>query len=439
MYTLKGFATHGLFANNTPGQVNAIGELSTDSRTYSTEIGSYTDAANAPSVTLWSFLSATNGTVQVVDPSLATRVIAIANWFYNQTIQNAGQLFADQLLAGALAQFAATANTFASGVMVTDGTHWVPEWVSWTDVANPGSFIRIWFVDTSFQSQYDEFAFVFVPPITPLDDFFKPAAQVLAEVQAVTQTEVFTAIQTAKGQNPETLLINQSYNYNDPTNPANLIPTNWVSILYGLAGNTVDAQDNALEAYILANTSHTRDEWVAIFPDIFKRTEFTMIPQWQNIAIPARLNGGPGIYSPATNLTEALALLPQFASYPLAHINANGAVMGHPYKSLSILSIGSDQNRNNMFALTDVFPDLIMVSSTSTDFARMSQATQTFLLALASMLLVAETMTQYSSIPLGFTKLIRNGTLYLVYNYETIDFLVAAKSNTQFATPNSTL
>lgn len=439
MYTLKGFATHGLFANNTPGQVNAIGELSTDSRTYSTEIGSYTDTTNAPNITLWSFLSATDGVAQAVDPSLATRVIAIANWFYNQTIQNAGQQYADQLLEGALTQFAATANTFASGTMVTDGTHWVPEWVSWTDTANPGSFIRIWFADASFQTEYDEFSFVIVPPITPLDDFFKTAANVLTEVNAVTQTQVFSNIQAAKGQNPETLLINQSYNYNDPTNPANLIPTNWVLILYGLAGDNVDAMSNALEAYILANSSHTQAEWAVIFPDIFKRTEFTIVPQWQNIAIADRINGPAGIYSPATNLTEALALLPQFASYPSAHINAHGAVMGHPYKSLSILSIGSDQNRSSEFALTDVFPDLISVSSTNTDFARMSQTTQTFLTALATMLLVAETMTQYSSIPLGFTKLLRNGTLYIVYNYQNIDYLVAAKSNTQFATANSTL
>ena len=50
-----------------------------------------------------------------------------------------------------------------------------------------------------------------------------------------------------------------------------------------------------------------------------------------------------------------------------------------------------------------------------------------------TMLLVAESMTQYSSIPLGYTKLIRNNILYLVYNYQTIDYLVAAKSNSQFA------
>ena len=433
MYTLKGFASHALFANNTPGQVNAVGELSTVSRTYSREIGIYTDAANNPNVTLWSFLSATDGTAQVVDPDLAKRVLTICSWFYNQTIQNAGQLYIDQLLEGALTQFAASANTFAAGTMVTDGTRWMPEWVSWTDVANPGSFIRIWFADANFQNEYDEFAFVIVPPITPLDDFFKAASSVQAEVSAVTKPQLFLNIQAAKANNPETDIIVQSYDWHDPAGTGTLISTDWTLILYGMAGDNVDSMSDALEAYILANSSHTRDEWINVFPDIFKRTEFVFVPRWNKQAIPDRATGQAGIYSPVTNLTDALALLPQFASYPSAHINAHGTVMGHPYKSLSIAMIGSDQNRNNMFEITDVFPDLISVSSTNTDFARMSQATQTFLTALATMLLVAESMTQYSSIPLGYTKLMRNGILYLVYNYETIDFLVAAKSNTQFA------
>lgn len=435
MYTLKGFAIHGLFANNTPGQVNPIGEISTDSRTYSQEVGSYGDAVNAPSLTLLSFLSSTDGTAQAIDPDLATRTIAICNWIYNQTINNAGQQFADQMLTALLTEFQTTANTFASGDMITDGVHWMPEWVSWTDVASPGSFIRIWFADASFQGQYDEFSFAIVPPITPLDDFFKAASAVATEVAAVTQTQVFQNIQAAKGQNPETLLINQEFNYNDPTNPANLIPTNWAIILYGAAGDNVDSISDALEAYILANSSHTQAEWVTIFPDIFKRTEFTIIPQWQNYAIPNR-QVGPGIYSPIANLTDALAVLPQFASYPTAHINAHGAVMGNPYKSLSILSIGSDQNRDNDFELIDVFPDLIAVSTTSTDFNRMSQYTQTWLNAFAQMLVTAESMTQFSSIPIGMTKLIRNGILYLVFNYDTIDYLVAARSNTFFQTTN---
>jgi hypothetical protein len=436
MYTLKGFATHGLFANNTPGTTNAIGEISTFSRTYSQEVGEYVDQTNASNLTLLSFLSATDGTAQVVESGLATRVLQICAWFYNQTLQNAGQLYADQLLAGALTQFQTVANTFQSGAMVTDGTHWVPEWVSWTDLQNPGSFIRIWLADASFQSQYDEFTIVIVPPITPLDDFFKAASSVLAEVNAVTLPQLMLNINTAKNGHPESDIITMVYDWNDPNNSANLIPTNWTIILYGMAGDNVDSISDALEAYILANSSHSRSDWVEIFPDIFKRTEFTMVPLWQNVAIAGRASGSSdasAVYSPIANLTAALALLPQFASYPSAHINAHGTVMGHPYKSLQVGVIGSDQNRNSWFELTQVFPDLINVSSTSTDFARMSQATQTFLQALAVMIQTAETMTQYSSIPLGYTKLIRNSVLYIVYNYETIDFLVAAKSNSQFS------
>ena len=435
MYTLKGFVPHGLFANNTPNTTNPIGEISTESRTYSQDVGEYVDNVNAPNLTLLSFLSANDGTPQVVDPGLATRVLQISAWFYNQTLQHAGQQYADQLLAGVLNQFQSVANTFQCGNIVTDGTHWMPEWVSWTDLANPGSFIRIWFSDASFQSEYDEFTILIVPPITPLDDFFKAASAVQAEVSAVTQTQLFLNINAEKAGHPESDIISMSYNWNDPVNIGNLIPTNWTIIIYGMAGDNVDSISDALEAYILGNSADTRDDWVKIFPDIFKRTEFTLVPNWQNVAIPGRASGSAdasAVYSPVANLTATLALLPQFASYPSAHINAHGTVMAHPWKSLQVGVIGSDQNRQNKFELTNVFPDLIAVSSTSTDFARMSQYTQTFLQKLAVMISAAETMTQYSSIPLDSTKLLRNGVLYIVCNYDTIDYLVAAKSNSQF-------
>jgi hypothetical protein len=45
------------------------------------------------------------------------------------------------------------------------------------------------------------------------------------------------------------------------------------------------------------------------------------------------------------------------------------------------------------------------------------------------MLVIAETMTTDTTIPRTMTALTRNGILYLVQNYNNIDYLVAVKSN----------
>jgi hypothetical protein len=59
----------------------------------------------------------------------------------------------------------------------------------------------------------------------------------------------------------------------------------------------------------------------------------------------------------------------------------------------------------------------------------MSADTKTWLYLLADMLVVAETMTAYSSLPLGMTRVTRNGILYLVASFKSVNYLLAAKSN----------
>ncbi len=186
---------------------------------------------------------------------------------------------------------------------------------------------------------------------------------------------------------------------------------------------------DALQDYILTHSTRTRDQWKAILPDVFRRTEFTILPMWDQYAIPNRTVEA-GIYSSIANLQHALAFIKQVATgYPEAHINANAAVVAHPYKALQFLVVGSADNRDDLFELVDVFPDYIPVASTSLDFNRMSQNTQSWALLLMSMLLEAEHMGEYTSVPVGMTRLHRGGRLFLVKSFGNINYLVAAKKN----------
>ena len=154
-----------------------------------------------------------------------------------------------------------------------------------------------------------------------------------------------------------------------------------------------------------------------------------LIPLWNQYAIPNRQLEA-GIYSPITNLKSALALIKQVvASYPSAHIDDHTQLLAHPYKSLAMLSIGSADNRNDWFSLTDVHSDYIAVSSTSVDFKRQSADTQHWSLFLASALIEAEKVGKFTSVPIGMTKVTRDGILYVVIRHGNINSLVAAKSS----------
>jgi hypothetical protein len=440
MYSLKGFISNDVFADNAPGVVAPIGELSTQSSTYSLNKSYYTQEAY-PDLTFVSFLSQDpdKGTVGV-PAGLITQVLQIAGWVFAQTqaVPNPGQIAASTILAGLLNQFQTSAQNFTCGDMVTDGTYWVPEWLQWENTTDStygsiatgkDNLIKIWFADASFKAEYDEYSIVVVPPMADLDNFFTTSSNVQAELNAQTYVKTLTLVQAAKGDNPESILDALSFNYIDPALPTNTIPTNWTVLIYGQAGNNIDAIANAIIDYVLANSAHTQAEWTEILPDLFKRTEFTLIPMYDQYGIPNR-NQVSGIYSPVANPSRVLAMMTQVASsYPKAHINSNCCVQTYPYKSVALISCGSPNNKNSAFQIEQVFPDMLAVPSQSLDFARMSTDTQNFMLLLGQMLAAAESLTQYGNVPAGMTKLTRNGVLYLVATYEGINYLMVAKSN----------
>lgn len=432
MYVLKAFATNSRFIDNDTDVVHPIGELSPTCMTFSRDIGYYRVAstpAQTEGATVLTFMSKNDGVREPLSLVRRDHVLGIVGWIYNNTLNTSGQIFADEFLEDMITEFAADIENIQCGEIVTDGQYWIPEWVSWKRKNDGDNYFRIWFAEESFRTKYDEYEITIVPPLKPLNDFFKVGLEVENQLKARTVPQLIEQIQAARDNHPETILTTMQFKYHDPNTETRRIETDWTMLIYGPAGNNVDSIKDALVEYILANSTHLRPEWAEILPDIFKRTEFVLLPLMNQYAIPNRTLVA-GLYSPIVNLASAESTIQPFASeYPLAHIKTHLTAMGHPYKSVAILSVSSPENRDGLYKLTDVFPDLIMVSSTSQDFNRMTEATRKWAEYLAEMLIVAESMSQYSDIPAGMTRLIRNGKLYLVKNYDNIHYLVAAKSN----------
>ena len=432
MYTLKAFATNSLFIKNIPNTVSAIGEISTQSLTYARNKGYYSSNLDT-NIDLITFTSDKSGAPYVLSQDLVDQIISICNFIYNAATASGAQLYADVLLDNLLNTFDTIANTFNCGNIITAGTVSIPEWISFSSLntaeIGDNSQIKIWFCDDSFQIEYDYYEIVVVPPLTPLDTFFTNTTNILNVLNSNVLTVVMENIQTAKNKYPESVIIASDYNFNDPINIGNLIPTAWYLIIYGIAGTDVDVMKNELVNYIMSNTTHTQPQWTLLFPDIFKNTEFIIVPNWDQYSIP-NMTLQAGIYSPNAVMSKALTLLTNSVNaYPAMHITANADIVAQPYKSLSLFTIGNINNTNNIYNITNMYPDFINVPSTSIDFARMSQNTQNFANLLVTMLVIAETMTKFSTIPTGMTKVTRNNILYLVSKFNNIDYLVASKGS----------
>lgn len=431
MYTLNGFTNVAPFAINRVGVIAPIGELSTQSQTYSREIGQY-QSKTYPDVLLFSFLSTNDTTAIEVPAAIATQVLKFSQWLYNRTIAGQASNDRDQILQDILTAYQAEANSFDCGQVkfTEDKRYALPEWLSWKHNTYGGgaNFIKIYFSDASFRSQYDKFQIIPVYPFLPVDDFFLGPEKVVPKLTGRSNEQLTLDIETAKAGYPETVMWGGSFDYVSPLDGTKT-PANFNAMIHGASGNTIDNVKDAITTAILKVSKKNRDEWIKILPDLFKRTEFILTPRWDLFAMPDSAQQ-TGVHSPVQDFNSQLTIAKQTAvGYTAAHVQANLQSTTSYYKSLSMLVVGGPENRDNKFKFKDYFKDYIVVAPQSNDYSRMVKYTTDWILMIQEMMIVAEEMTEFSDVPRGMTRLMRNGIMYVVKSYDKIQYLVAAKWN----------
>lgn len=432
MYQFKGFASLSSLASNTADAVAPIGELGATSATFAKDVKLY--ASPTTEVVLHGFSSKSSLSGKITAPDLIVRkATSICDWVETrQKAILAGETTQDFRQA-LIQQFGSTCSSITCGdAVIASNGHPYPTWVTWKslDYVADDNLNTVWFSDEFFRRQYDEYEIVVVPPLSNVETFFGTYSDATAVLNARTYAQLFGDITTARSGYPETILTSQEFDFINPLNVTVAYPTNWTFLIYGPRGNDSDAIKSALISYIQSKSARNLNLWRTIFPDIFRSTEFVMIPKWNQYAI-SEMSLQAGIYSPMLNLKDELVYLKRIiADYPASHVEQYATAMGYPYRSMVMSVVGNPDNRGNKYKLTDFFPDLISVTSTSLDFNRMSSLTQGFLSRLAELVYLAETATLYSDIPTMFKKTTRSGILYLSMNYNNISFLVSTKKTT---------
>lgn len=429
MQKIKGFISIKTLINNAIGIVSPLGETTTYASTFSKERGEYFDAS-APEISLITTYSADeSGNPTTLQTTIATHILTVAKWVinYGRTTQNT--FTPSELRNALLISFPGSIVNPQCGLTDTNGDISLPQWVSWENNNNGNYQIKIWFSNAAFVQQYDESDIVVIPPVDNVNVFFNEPAALQTLVNSRTVGQFNDKVVLARNKNPETVTRVMTFNYTGIANTAITFPTNWYVLVYGAAGDNNDSIRNAIINYILANSNYSRTQWQAILPDLFKQTEFTMLPRWDKYAIP-NMTLKAGMYSPLVNAGEAITFAKaKINNYPQLHIEQKTTVLSNPFKSLQLVVVGGNDNINSKFLLSDFFPDYISENTDSVDFSRMSVSTQNFCLMLNELLIEAERATDYSDIPLTMRKVTRNGILYISQYYENVLYLVAARKN----------
>lgn len=430
MYILKGFNRIRPLINNSPTVVAPLGELGPLGFTFAKE-KTHHSLADKPAMELISFTSTSNGAMTTPSDSYVSTTLEMLDWIYITAV--AGNFDSEQLTFQQhfLTEFGGDISLLEIGTMVSNTRIFLPEYIKVKLENDPigDNEATIWFSDSAFQSQYNDFEIVFVNNFGRLDDFFDSYQNVNTMVRQIDLTKTLQDAQASSDKYPYTAIRSDMFEWVDPTDRNRKIPVFFVFLIYSLAGDNIDAVKEALIAFLLANSTKTRDQWAVIFPDLFTSTEMILAPFWKNYAVP-NLTPTSGLYSSNTHLDAGPAMALRAVrgkGYTNEYILSVGNVVSTSYKGLHLVAVGGPDNRDGMTMFSKLFPDYINIESKSPDFSRMSPFTRDFVLMMIELLKNAETMI--NNTPPGYTRVVRDGIIYLVKSYQRIQFLVPIKSN----------
>lgn len=433
MKVLKGFVTIQHLLSNAPGVVSPIGELSPWGMTYSREVGEYTrtDTPGYRLLSMYSYNTA-SGPIQA-DAVMVRAALLLAKNAVAFCTANPKPYSSSALLAYLQTELFDKATDISFGPFVHGTTIGLPEWIS-CKTSDGADSVKIWLADDAFCSQYDESKITVVAPFISLDTFFGSFTSVSQKISKITMPEMVERIQDAKQEKPETFVRSLNFDYVNPTDITRRVPVTWSVLINGVSGDNIDSIKDALVDYILTNTTKTRAEWEAIFPDIFKRTEFVLLPRWDKMSV-QNLTLISGLYSSMMKPRECLTFAKtHIGFYPDTHIDNNMVIMPFDYKAVVLLAVGGPDNQSAKAYLPDVFPDYLPVPNTSLDFSRMKTYTQDWVTLLGGLLVVAESATEFSSLPQKIRRVFRDNKLYVSAVYDNVSYLVATRSSYNLST-----
>ena len=412
MTPLYGFIQLGNFVDNTKDKVALFGEISEDARSYAIETSKYRNDSQ-DGVELISFRNrglVSNPVADAHTQADANHVIEIAYWISQESLK--GFITSDKtvFLSNLTAAYGSKITHIACGTILNASGVYMPEWVSWSRIEQvngspvAGLPVKIWFSDDSFRRQYSGYDIMVVPPVETLDSLFGGRVEVKQLLTSRTLSQTLALVETKV-----------------------TVPSAWTVAVWGAAGNNPDVIRGELVDYILARSEHSRTDWEAILPDLFISTEFLVVPNWDQYAIPNKTMDA-GLYSPALKVGDGLSLAKKgMPTYADAHLTSYLRYATHPYRSLGFLVCGGNRNRDKVYDFYEKFKDYIALASTHVDFNRIDPVTQHWMLLFAEAIQHAEVITEYSDVPQGFSRLKRNGLIYVAFSYEKVQYLVLTK------------
>lgn len=432
MNSIKGFSSLPSLADNSPGQIALFGELSTVSETFSRYKSNYANPALYPGVEFIGFTTKNDiGSQITLNGTVSGHILQVMHWVYGQYNASAIPSNANKatFINSLVAEFPDMTLVSINEILNGSLSQRMPDYIQWTfSDGGTDNSIKVWFSNSRFESQYDDYEIIVIPPVSVINQLNSNTAVVAALVAARTISEFTTQLAIANGGIPQTLIANLPLVWNDPVTVGATMTTNWSAVIYGAAGNDNDKIKAAVREYIANNSVLT--VWPTIYPALYAENEFIVIPMWVDIASPES-GLDVAMYRAATKaglvFSRATTHVPSSYGSAIAlplFLNSNLEVASAFWRSINFLVVGNPNNMGGVYSFNQKFPDYMNLQPSSTDWGRLSVLTRNFIVKLNDALEKALTLTQISAVPVGYSRVVKSSKVYLSFTYGGFNYLV---------------
>lgn len=418
---IKGFVTCDPFIDNALGAVSPLYELSDIALTYSTTKQQYYSASD-PIYSLYVFSHVDAGALSQTE---SDRVIDVVKSFVMFATQSSHLITKQQLIVNfvnnynTLNQVQLTNLTFSSYVQAGDTVGC--DYMHFTVL---GIECSIWLNDASFRGFYPDYEIGIVLPFVEFASVVQNGSEMLASIAAFNLVDFNKRVEQAKQNKPTTYvrIINIPYKLPNSSVKRDCF---FGFIQYGSQGNFDYVLKLKLYEYLLS-LGLSSGYIESIFPSILEINEFFITPRWDRLAIPSRV-GLNGIGSQTSNAFAEVFDLEKFIKVyqDVNYLRNNSYNVPYDYNNILLTVSNGYYTETPVKDFKVVYSDLISVTSTHPDFARMSTKTQRFVSLLENMLMICDSESSNKMFTkmmdndnYTFTLVNRQGVWYLTFYFD---------------------
>ena len=406
MLESKAFVTVTTYADNQSNATAPIGELSKICRSFSRDIKLFSNVSR-PEKLINLFSSHETNLTDYVEPSqiIMTEMQAIANWVVSRGDLKLAPTDLPSYIDSITGSFIGMTGEFSVGNLVQYNGGWFASSVSYESATYKW---KLWFSDTHFNVQYDEYHVETVFPINDIDELHSDYFNVQSLLEKSTSTTMLSKIMAIESDAPATINKGEDYTWHSLSDSATKLPISFAVVIYGKAGDNVDVIREAIVRDILAVSRFDRSAWARVLPELFSPNEMVFIPYWNSVQEsydPLEDDIYRSVIQPESIIALALEFTPNFSP---AHIEGHVNLVPTLWRGIVMAATPhepADDTDSPMF--NQMYPDYMLASTTDIDFHRMNQDTRDVVGIIFSLLTYAERYNDYFALPEGYSRTVR--------------------------------